>query len=67
MPDLEQLLGSYYGQFSKILQSQRRRHGPLIVRTDQFVLVSGGHMRDFRGRAFATKLIPAGVSAKEVQ
>jgi hypothetical protein len=67
IPNLEQLLGSYYGQYREILQSQKRHRGPMIVRTDQFVVVSAGHMRAFRGRAYAPALIPAGVTAKEVQ
>jgi hypothetical protein len=67
MPDLEQLLGTYYPQFHEMIQSERRHHGPLVVRTDEFVVVSGGHMRAFHGRAIAPKLIPAGVTAEEVR
>lgn len=67
MPNLEQLLGPYFAKFRQTIQSERRHRGPLIVRTDDLVVVSGGHMRAFHGRAIATKLVPAGVSAKEVQ
>lgn len=67
MPNLQQLLGSYYAQFRQSAQSGRRHRGPLIIRTDSLVLESGGHMRAFHGRAYAPKLMPAGVTAKEVQ
>jgi Protein of unknown function (DUF2844) len=67
MPDLEQLLGSYYGQFQEIVQSGKRRHGPLIVRTDEFVVESGGHARAFHGRAYVPSLMPAGVTPEAVQ
>jgi len=67
MPDLRQLLGSYFGQLQQASQSRRQRHGPLVVQTKDFVLVSGGHMRSFRGRAYVPSLLPANVSAEVVQ
>jgi Protein of unknown function (DUF2844) len=67
MPNLQDLLGSYFAQFHELMKSQRRHRGPVIVRTDSLVVESGGHMRAFRGRAYAPKLMPASVTAKEVQ
>ena len=68
MPNLQQLLGSYSTEVLQAVQSRRRRHGgPLIVRTDTFVFVSGGHMRFFRGRAYIPGLLPNNVSAEVVQ
>ena len=67
MPDLKQLLGSYYGQLQQAAQTQRRRRGPLVIRTKNFVLFSGGHMRSFQGVAYAPNLLPANVSAEVVQ
>jgi Protein of unknown function (DUF2844) len=67
MPDLQQLLGSYFGQLKQAPRSRRQRGGPLVVRTTNLVLVSGGHMRSFRGFAYAPNLLPAGVPAEVVR
>jgi len=66
MPDLSTLLGSYFSQFQEALAgasaSAHRRHGPLNIQTGELVVVSGGHQRAFRGLAYVTGLIPAGLS-----
>jgi len=67
LPDLRQLLGSYFGQLQQAAQSRRRHGGPLVVRTKNFVLVSGGHMRSFHGRAYAPGLLPSGLSAEVIR
>ncbi len=67
MPDLRQLLGSYFTQFQQAAQSRRQRGGPLVIRTKDFVLVSGGHMRAFHGVAYVPSLVPANVSAEVVR
>lgn len=67
MPDLQQLLGSYFEQMKQAAQSHRRRGGPLVVRTKNLVLVSGGHMRSFHGIAYAPNLLPDGVTAEVVR
>ena len=67
LPDLHQLLGSYYGQLQQAVQAQRRRRGPLVIRTKNFVLFSGGHMRSFHGAAYAPNLLPANVPAEVVR
>jgi Protein of unknown function (DUF2844) len=67
LPDLRQLLGSYFGQLQQASQSRRQHHGPLVVRTKDFVLESGGHMRSFHGRAYAPGLLPSGLSAEVIR
>jgi len=67
MPDLQQLLGSYFTYFQQAAQSATRRHGPLVVRKDEVVIESGGHMRAFRGRAYVPRLFPSAVTATVVQ
>ena len=67
LPDMRQLLGSYFGQLQQAAQSRRQRHGPLVVRTKNFILESGGHMRSFHGRAYVPGLLPAGLSAEVVR
>ncbi len=68
IPNLQQLLGSYSTQVQQAAQSQtRRRGGPFVVRTSDFVFVSGGHMRSFHGSAYVPSLLPKNVSAEVVR
>ncbi|MCL5006498.1 MAG: DUF2844 domain-containing protein [Acidobacteria bacterium] len=68
MPDLRQLLGSYFPQLQQAAQSPRRRRGgPLVVKNKDFILVSGGHMRSFHGFAYVPSLLPANVPAEVVK
>jgi len=68
MPNLQQLLGSYFTYVQEVTRSQvRRRGGPLVVRKNDFVFVSGGHMRSFHGHAYVPSLLPPNVSAEVVQ
>lgn len=67
-PDLRQLLGSY---FDTMLEQQShfahagnpRSH----VKESNLVIESGGHMRDFYGRAYLPDEMPAGVSSQDIQ
>jgi hypothetical protein len=68
MPNLQQLLGSYFTEFQQAAQSKvRRRGGPLLVRTGKLVLFSGGHMRSFHGSAYAPSLLPKNLSPEAVR
>ncbi|HMD30445.1 MAG TPA: DUF2844 domain-containing protein [Candidatus Acidoferrales bacterium] len=67
LPDLSQLLGSYFNLFQQAASSPTRRHGPLSVQVGPLVVVSGGHQRYFRGSAYVTDLIPANVSKDVIQ
>lgn len=67
LPDFSQLLGSYFPLFQQAAASPVRRHGPLVVQVGSLVVVSGGHMRSLRGRAYLTDLIPANVSKDVIQ
>lgn len=67
MPDLRQLLGSYFGQLQQAAQSRRQRRGPLVIKGKDFVLVSGGHMRAFHGVAYVPSLLPGNVPAGVVR
>jgi len=67
LPNLEQLLGSYYAPWQQAARSPTRRRGPLVLRTEQLVVESGGHMRSFHGRAYLPGLVPTNVSAEVVR
>jgi hypothetical protein len=69
-PDLQQLLGSYFQQFSQAAQAQKAQHrgrGPLVVNEAGLVVQLAGHPRFFTGTAYVPQLLPAGVDAKEIQ
>jgi hypothetical protein len=61
MPNLQQLFGSYFAQFQQASQAKTRRRRGVVVRTNQVVVESGGHMRAFRGRAYIPALVPSDV------
>lgn len=68
IPNLQQLLGSYFTEVQQAAQSRtKRRGGPFIVRTNDFVFASGGHMRAYHGSAYVPSLLPKNVSAEVVR
>ncbi len=70
MPDLPQILGSYFQAFSEAAQAQRtarRGHGPLIIQQPGLVVESSGHMRSFSGRAYDPGKLPQGVSSNDIR
>jgi hypothetical protein len=70
MPDMQQLLGSYFQQFSDAAKAQKLANpggrSIQIVQPD-FVLSHGGHMRAYSGKAYLPQLLPAGVTAEDIQ
>lgn len=66
MPDLSQLLGSYFPAFQQAvassLSSRIRLRGPLFVQVGSLVVVSDGQMRFHFGHAYLSNLIPANFS-----
>jgi Protein of unknown function (DUF2844) len=67
MPDLQNLLGSYFPEFQRSAASAGPRHRALEVRTDQLVVESSGHMRSFQGRAYVPSLLPSNVAEDLVE
>jgi hypothetical protein len=61
MPNLQQLFGSYFSQFQQVSEAKSRRRRGVVVRTNQLVVESGGHMRSFHGRAYIPTLLPPNV------
>ena len=66
IPDLKQLLGSYFGTF-KTAASAPHGRGPLHIERPDLVVHSGGHMRAFVGQAYAPLLLPPGVSVADLR
>ena len=69
MPSMQQLLGSYVTnlQTASPAQTQIRHLRGLTVKTNDFVFVSGGHMRFWKGNAYVPSLIPNNVSVEVVR
>lgn len=69
MPQMQQILGNYFAEYSAALQAQPRRYGrrPLNIQRPDLVVQTGGQMRNYFGRAFVPGMIPQGVSADEVR
>ena len=69
MPDLKQLLGSYFTNFQRAARSSRLHapRNPVVLRSDKVVIMSFGHMRSFRGVAYVPSLVPQNVSAEVVR
>ena len=70
LPDLRQVLGAYFDQFTRAVQEQRTYragHGPVVIHDPGLVVEMGGHMRSFVGRAYLPQMLPAGVQASEIR
>jgi Protein of unknown function (DUF2844) len=71
MPNLQQLLGDYFGSFKAAAVAAHRSypgiHRQLSITRSDFVLLSSGRMRDFHGLAYVPALVPAGVSVSALQ
>ena|SRR5450631_1523138 len=68
-PDLTQLLGSYWSEYSVAQQKAERKFGRKRqhLATDTIVVEKWGHMRNLRGRAYVPSMIPAGVTIDEIK
>jgi hypothetical protein len=74
VPDMRQLLGSYFDQYARANQSAnqaqtgaRIRRGPVLVNEPGLVVQIGGHPRAFAGRAYVPGMLPSGVRAESIQ
>lgn len=69
MPDMQQLMGTYFNQYSAALQSQQTHfgHQPLNIKQAGLVVQTGGHMRNYFGRAYIPSLLPSGLNPDQIQ
>jgi hypothetical protein len=70
MPDLQQLLGSYfdgYQQSAKAARLKRKGRGPVTVQTADVIVQIIGHPRAFLGSAYATQWMPQGVRPESIK
>jgi Protein of unknown function (DUF2844) len=73
-PQMQQILGTYFQQYSAALQAQSNPdqpriygHRPLNIQQDGLVVQTSGHMRAHAGRAYIPSLIPQGVTVNQIQ
>ena len=71
IPNFRQLFGTYFEQYSRAAQTRNsnrpRVRGPLLIREPGLVVLSGGHMRAFFGKAYVPEMVPQGVRFEEIQ
>ena len=69
-PDLQQVLGAYFEQYTQAVQAQRatrRGRGPLVIQQAGLVVQISGHMRSFVGRAYVPQMLPVGVKVEDLR
>jgi hypothetical protein len=70
LPNLAQILGSFYGQYSDAIKTEKRTyagHRPVDIRQPRLVVQGGGHMLGHLGRAYVPDMLPEGVSADAIR
>ena len=68
-PEMHQILGSYFQQYSAALQAEKKPHGhrPLNLEQPGLVVQAGGHMRAYFGRAYIPEMLPQGLKVEEIK
>jgi hypothetical protein len=73
-PDMRQLLGDYFAQYSAARQAQvaqnpnmRRARRPVVVDDPGLNVQIVGHPRAFAGRAYVPGSLPAGMQVEDIQ
>jgi hypothetical protein len=78
-PPMEQILGTYFQQYSAALNAQSNEsqpggaqprmygHRPLNIEEQGLVVQTGGHMRAHFGRVYVPELLPQGVTVSQIQ
>jgi len=66
-PDLKKLLDGYFdAMVAESAKSPRAGHSQLRVNRPDLIIISGGHMRAFEGKAYLPAAFPAGFSAADI-
>ena len=68
LPDLQALLGAHFETMvAESAKTPRAGNSQLAVNRPDVVILSGGHMRAFEGRAWLPAELPAGLSASDIR
>ena len=66
-PDLRQVLGTYYPQFSQAASATRGNHRHLEVTQPGLVVQNSGRVRAFSGRAWVPGMLPQNFSVADIK
>jgi hypothetical protein len=69
-PDMQQLLGSYFDQYSAAIKANKEAHlgrHPLSLQLPGLVVQMNGYMRAYHFRAYIPEQVPAGVKEEELR
>jgi len=67
MPDMAQLLGTYFAAYQDALHTARPHRGPWRVQTDDFVVERHGRPGAFSGRAYVLSFVPRYLTPEVIQ
>ena len=67
LPNQRLLLGDYFTRYTDAARNWSGGHGHLLIREDDLVVESSGHMRAFFGRAYLPQQIPPGAAVSDIQ
>lgn len=67
MPNLRQLLGQYFSDYVNAAKNHHGSHSHFSIQQSDLVMQSMGYMRAFSGIAYIPSLMPAGVTAAQLQ
>lgn len=67
LPDLHQILGSYFADYQTAARHPVVRHRLVRVDSPDLVIESSGKMRAFVGRAWVPTMLPSGVTPADIQ
>jgi hypothetical protein len=67
IPDLKQLLGSYFARYSAAVQAVGQARRPLDLQEPDLVIHTGGHMHAFFGVAYLPLRMPSGMRAEDIR
>ncbi|HEX4037539.1 MAG TPA: DUF2844 domain-containing protein [Acidobacteriaceae bacterium] len=68
-PQMQQILGTYFSQYSAALEAQPHRYGhpPLNIQLPGLVVQTAGRLRAHFGRAYIPDQLPEGVTADQIR
>ena len=67
IPDLQQVLGTYFPRYRAAAQALGPSRRPLFIEESDLVIRTGGHPRAFFGVAYLPKQMPAGMRAEDIR
>jgi Protein of unknown function (DUF2844) len=70
VPDMQQLLGAYFQQYSAAVKARKASYvgrRPINIHEPGLVVQAGGLMRAYSGRVYIPGLVPEGVKAEDIR